>query len=1011
MTKKQWKELANDKGTKINNLTWGGNGERLKGYNGQTVPITATFWAWIETEQKARSYEYFFVVDAPVGLLEYRTAMRLNAIAFSHCDKPLEINQVGKEKSFPMLPGNPVKLSVDVTVKPVRQCRYHVPLAFEESTQQQLDDLEQRGIIEKAAGDTPWMSELRTVEKGAANEEERQARAKLSPEEKAKTKRRLVVDMRAVNKAIIRWNHPMPVLDNFLPQLKGSKWFTKLDLKDAFYHIPLHKDSRHLTSFMTAKGPRQFTRMPFGISCAPEYFQNRMEELFRGCEGCINFADDILIYAKTEEDIDKRTRAVMNIISEARLTLNDAKCVYKVQEIDFLGYTINEEGIRPTHSKLKAIENFRAPETKTELKSFLGLVNYIGASITNLADKTYELSQLTHNNTKFIWTPRHEEMFQELKMAATEKIKTRGFFDNEKTTVIYTDASPHGLGAVLAQREKEKSSPEITIACASKTLTATEQKYPQTQREALAIVWAVERFSHYLLGREFIIVTDHRPLAFIFDRCKITDKRSLTRAEGWALRLSNYRYTIEVVNSEGNVADAPSRLNTTDDKAYEEDMDKFGICAVDLEMMEYGSGRARIDKKIVVECTETDSITQKIKTALETDTWEDEDVKRYKAVKDELDFEDGMLTRRGKIILPAELRPIATKIAHLGHTGAPSMKRHLRDHFWWPGMDADADRVRETCEVCIRMEKVGPPLVMTRTTMPSYPWEYLAIDFYSKEVPCAIKVVVLQDYLSKYVKVAFINATSTKETASFLEAACEDLWLPKKIISDNGPPFQSQSFNDFCKERGIELKHSAPGHPAANGLVERFMQNLQRALTAAIDEGETSVTKLKEVVKNLAFTYNRRPHSVTGKTPFEILHGQKCEDIFPFIKDNDEDEELRNRIEKIMLKGKEYQDKRKRAKPIDIKVGDEVAMINFTPGSLQTQWKKGWHRVVRKEGADAYVDVDGVIMRRNLMHVKKKPESNENQKKPKPGEEEEIADKDPKGSRRRTDKVKELDTN
>lgn len=248
----------------------------------------------------------------------------------------------------------------------------------------------------------------------------------------------------------------------------------------------------------------------------------------------------------------------------------------------------------------------------------------------------------------FEWTEKDERSFQELKTYAAENIRTRGFFDNERTTVVYTDASENGLGAILAQRYEENGLiRETTIACAAKTLTTPERKYPQTQREALAIVWAVERFSHYLLGRKFVIVTDHKPLAFIFERCKITEKRPLTRAEAWALKLANYSYSIEVIRSEENIADAPSRLYTEDDEPYEEEMEGFGLFTVELkfEDFKYNTSRARISWKQVAAVSADDDVTQGIALALVTDDWNDERLRKFEKVKGELNFVDGVLIR------------------------------------------------------------------------------------------------------------------------------------------------------------------------------------------------------------------------------------------------------------------------------------------------------------------------------------------------------------------------------
>lgn len=961
ITMKQWRKIRSDKTCTVSEVKVGGSGERLRSYSGEPIRIIASFWCWVEAPNQCRSHEHFFVVDARNGLLSCHTAQKLKVIHFWRNDD-MNVRQVHKPQSFPAIPKLVVRLSVDETVQPTRNCQYQIPLALEQETQRQLDELESQGIIEPARGDVEWMSPLRSVAKAADGS--------------GTIQRRLVVDLRAVNKAVRRFRHVMPSMENLMPKLSGARFFSKLDLKHAFYHVVLDPRSRPLTSFMTARGPRQFTRMPFGINCAPEIFQSIMEDLLRDQDGVIVFLDDVLIYAKTEILLKERTDQTMKLLRDANLTINEKKCEFGKEEINFLGHILSGTGIRPAADKIEAINNFRRPNCRSEVKSFLGSITYIGAAITNLAEKTTPLRLLTRHDQPFIWTAECERAFTELKREASEEIKTRGYFDNNRLTVYYADASPNGLGGVLAQRYKEKGeTKETTIACAAKSLTETEKKYPQTQREALAIVWGVERFSHYLIGREFVIVTDHAPLQYIFERSKVTDRRSLTRAEGWALRLASYRFKIEIVKSERNVADAPSRLCSTSDEAYEETQDGFSIFTVELKLdsFQYGSGKARITKNDIESTSVEDSTMQAIREALERDNWENPLVKSYAKVKDELQSCGNLITRSERIVLPPALQKIAVDIAHLSHTGASSMKRHLRAHFWWPTLDRDVDYRRQTCETCTRMEREGPPIPLTPTEIPVWPWTYLAIDFYSKEQPVPFKIVVLQDYTSKYVKAAFVKSTDASETTKFLDKAFEDLWLPRKLISDNGPPFQGKEFSDYCQSRGIQLIHSAPGYPAANGLIERYMRNIRRTMVGAVIEGAKTRKELEKALEVANFQYNRRPHSITQESPFKILFKQGNEDIFPVLLDTEGDEEVADRVREAMRKGKLYQDKRRRAKPSDIQVGDEVALFNFGYSGLDPPWKEGWFRVTRREGADVYIDVNGKEFRRNILHVKKRP--------------------------------------
>lgn len=969
ITLSHWRKICGSKDSEIFDVNLKPP-NTLKGYGGNEIKSIATFTADIETTGGLRKLkrEEFHVVNKTIrGLISFETAKRMNLIHIGE-----SINVVENKKAFPKVPNLKIKLNVDKSVTPTRNCNYRIPWALQSSTQAQLDELENQNIIERARPDTDWMSKLNSVEKGTRTPEEKR---KKTPE------RRLVVNMRAVNEAIIRENHPMPYLEHFLPKLVGAKHFTKLDLSSAFYHIELDEESRDLTAFMTARGPMRFTRLPFGINAAPEIFQRTMESILNGLEGTIIYLDDILIFASSESELKERTEETVKRLNLNNLTINKRKSEYNKTKITFLGHEISQNGVRPMTSKIEAIKNFRLPTNKGELRSFLGLVTYIGASIENLSKKTAILRAMLRKSAKFSWSKQNKDAFSDLKKHIGDQVMQRGFFQTEAETHLYTDASPTALGAVLVQLQTNLETNENekrVITCISKSLTDTEQRYPQTHKEALAIVWAVEKLHFYLLGREFVIYTDHEPLEYVFKRKNISDKRAMTRAEGWALRLSSYHFKIRHVSSTENIADPLSRICDQKDAPYSEDYGNYGLFSIEqsFDSIDFHYDKTRICEETIVEETTKDEECRAVISAIENNAWEDWDLKKFKQIAEELSYVDGTIRRGTKIVLPRSLRKIAIEIAHQGHSGASSMKRHLRAHFWWPAIDSDVDGKRETCETCILMQKDNPPAPMKRSEMPKGAWKFIALDYYSSEGPIPLKILVLQDYFSKYVKLRFVKSTGTKEATDFLNDAFENDGIPDCLISDNGPPFQGSEFINWCKARNIKVKKSTPALPRANGMVERFMQTLSRTLTALKLEGTLTAQSAISTVKNTVFTYNRRPHKVTERTPFSLMRGREPTDLFPSVSDNQtiEFEALKEQVEGNQEKGKLYSDRYYNAKSLHVNLGDEVAIRNFNKKKLDSNYNPNWFKVVGINGTELTLERDGKTIRRNVNHVIRRPD-------------------------------------
>ena len=238
-------------------------------------------------------------------------------------------------------------------------------------------------------------------------------------------------------------------------------------------------------------------------------YQHVIEQVLQGCEGARNISDDIIVHGKTNEEHDHRVCKVLERLKERGLTLNADKCKFSMDKLVFMGHVWSRKGIAPEEVKVEAILNAKEPENASEVRSFLGLVNFNAmlGFIPDLSTVAEPLRRLTKNNVEFKWGPEQSKSFKMLKERLTNA-ETLGYFEPNAKTMVIADRSPDGLGAVLVQQQNG----EQRIISYARTLTDVEKRYSQTEKEALALVWACERFSIYLIGIDFELITDHKPL-------------------------------------------------------------------------------------------------------------------------------------------------------------------------------------------------------------------------------------------------------------------------------------------------------------------------------------------------------------------------------------------------------------------------------------------------------------------------------------------------------------------
>ncbi|XP_058456797.1 uncharacterized protein LOC131434165 [Malaya genurostris] len=309
-------------------------------------------------DEQLRSDARFYVIqDGPQPLLGKKTATELGVLMVGLPSQQEQIRNINTFRRFPSIRGVKIHLPVDYSIRPVVQRLRRLPFATLTRVEEKLNELLVKDVIEKVSEPSRWVSPLVVVIKDSGDI-------------------RLCIDMRQVNKAILRETHPLPTIEDIRWKLNGAVYFSRLDIKDAFYQLELDEESKPLTTFITHKGLYRYKRLVFGISCAPEMFQKVIEQILSDCKNAINFIDDIVVVGSTEQEHDEALRDVLDKCRDYNILLNESKCVYKLNEIDFLGHRFNQQGITPSQSKIDAIASFRSPNSCEEVRSFLGLINY-----------------------------------------------------------------------------------------------------------------------------------------------------------------------------------------------------------------------------------------------------------------------------------------------------------------------------------------------------------------------------------------------------------------------------------------------------------------------------------------------------------------------------------------------------------------------------------------------------------------------------------------------------------
>ena len=794
-------------------------------------------------------------------------------------------------------------------------------------------------------GPTPWISNLVVVPKGQQKKDATVARRDdqllhWKPRQPEHTlvptpiKVRLTCDSKSLNKAVRRQRFPVKSLEDIVQAVNGAKVFSKLDLTKAFHQLELAKESRHLTTIVTHKGLFRYRRLHMGISSASEVFTDTIRSILAECPGQLNMTDDVLVFGSTVEEHERNLLGVLEKLEASGITLNTAKCEFFRTELTFFGMRFSTAGVSPTLDRCKALREAGPPKNVKELRSLIGMAQYSARFISDMASITEPLWRLTKDGAKWTWSAVEQRALDELKNAITTSCLS--FFDRDWDTEVIVDASPVGLGAVLAQVDPNNKSDRRVICFASRLLTQTERRYSQCEKEALAAVWGCERFWLYLFGKQFTLVTDNRAVQLIFGN---SASRPPARIERWALRLTQFDFSIVHRPGKSNVADYFSRNpdRTVDlEPLVSQQLSERYINAIVSNAMTPALTRREVAKATQEDeelCELADWLTKENRAALPAH------LGQYKHLLDELSQAgDGILLRGTLIVIPRVLRERVAELAHKGHQGIVQSKALIRSRVWYPGIDAQVERKVRECVFCQANSSTRTYEPLKPTPMPDGPWQSVAGDFFGPMADGTYYLVSTCLY-SRWFDVKSITSTNADTVTSHLEELFATFGAPHVYMTDNGPPFNSHAFTEFAERLGFVHRKTTPLWPRANGAVESVMKKLGRVVKVA---KATGVNK-QQVLRDFLRVYRDTPHTSTKVAPSDLMFGFGRTSGLPRIEPDesqrtkwrttarDNDNATKERMER------EY-NARMSARPSKLVIGSRVLLNNSLTRKPDTHW-------------------------------------------------------------------------
>lgn len=762
-------------------------------------------------------------------------------------------------------------------------------------------------------------------------------------------KTRLCIDFRDLNKIVVPQSQPFPLIEDLMVKTVNCEYFSTFDINSAFWSIPLRIKDRYKTAFVTQEGHFQWTCLPFGLKTAPAIFQRILRNIIRKynlADFAVNFIDDILVFSKSFEEHITHISKLLNAILTEGFRLKFSKCTFANNHAKYLGHIIEKNSVTPLKDYLTAVRNFPIPETKKNIRQFLGKVNFYHKFIPHIAIILEPLHNLLRKDVKFIWTKECQKSFDKIKDLLCSKPILK-IFDPELPIKIYTDASIQGVGAVLKQEDENRINKPV--AYFSKKLTDTQKRKKAIYLECLAIKEAVKYWQHWLINKEFIVYSDHKPLENLNIKSRTDEELG-----DLIYYLSQYNFKIKYNPGRSNQeADCLSRNPVLKPNDNSEDFLKV-VNLISLQDIKKDQ-----DTNLNVQ-------DEKSKLILENNIY-------YKKNK-----------RRKRIILSEAFSKILIKKIHntYCHIGRTQMINKITPFYTAKNIIPNIRKLCDECDICIKNKSRRNPKfgLMSHLGPATRPFQIVSIDTIggfggSRSTKKYLHLLV--DHFTRYAYILTSKNQNYNDFMKLIEKVTQSNNIDM-LLTDQYPGINSKEFKDFLKKKNITMVFTAVDAPFSNGLNERLNQTLINKIRCKINEGDKKIA-WTTIAQKCVEKYNETEHTVTKFTPKYLLEGEKM-DILPVelksrctVEDLKKDRELafENSIKSHNYNKKIFDLKREECK---FEVGDRVYVENGNRLNRKKmdELRIGPYKVLRKISNSIYeIDAGHKKAESNFYHVTK----------------------------------------